>query len=182
MIFRLSVRAFTKLFDEDHEEFLSPLFTDTFLSKPFVTDAGITHARPCWGRSVGRVLILHVCVCSEPLSGVIEGVSAGLFLIASMVGLIVLLICRQKVHKLWVWLYPSLLKLKYSKCSWSSHQLWREADDDGVVQQWSVCGIRFSLHNYCDQKNSEWQCYRKNLSNFNFMSWFLFFLQWMMHL
>lgn len=43
MIFRLSVRAFTKLFDEDHEEFLSPLYTDTYLSKPFMTDAGITH-------------------------------------------------------------------------------------------------------------------------------------------
>ncbi|XP_056097084.1 receptor-type tyrosine-protein phosphatase beta-like, partial [Rhinichthys klamathensis goyatoka] len=73
--YRLSVRAFTKLFDEDHEEFLSPLFTDTYLSQPFVTDA-------------------------EPLSGVIEGVSAGLFLIATMGGLIVLLICRQKVHKM----------------------------------------------------------------------------------
>ncbi|RXN09470.1 receptor-type tyrosine- phosphatase beta [Labeo rohita] len=73
--YRLSVRAFTKLFDEDHEEFLSPLYTDTYLSKPFMTEA-------------------------EPLSGVIEGVSAGLFLIATMVGLIVLLICRQKVHKM----------------------------------------------------------------------------------
>ncbi|KAK9952792.1 hypothetical protein ABG768_018599 [Culter alburnus] len=73
--YRLSVRAFTKLFDEDHEDFLSPLYTDTYLSKPFMTD-------------------------SEPLTGVIEGVSAGLFLIATMVGLIVLLICRQKVHKM----------------------------------------------------------------------------------
>uniref|UniRef100_A0A673G857 protein-tyrosine-phosphatase n=1 Tax=Sinocyclocheilus rhinocerous TaxID=307959 RepID=A0A673G857_9TELE len=73
--YRLSVRAFTQLFDENHEEFLSPLYTDTYLSKPFMTDA-------------------------EPLSGVIEGVSAGLFLIATMVGLIVLLICRQKVHKM----------------------------------------------------------------------------------
>lgn len=105
VIFRLSVRAFTKLFDEDHEEFLSPLFTDTFLSKPFVTDAGTTHGSATLraiGRSVGRtcVLIPHICVCSEPLSGVIEGVSAGLFLIATMVGLIVLLICRQKAHKM----------------------------------------------------------------------------------
>ncbi|KTF85291.1 hypothetical protein cypCar_00041988, partial [Cyprinus carpio] len=72
--YRLSVRAFTKLFDEKHQEFLSPLYTDTYLSKPIMTDA-------------------------EPLSGVIEGVSAGLFLIATMVGLIVLLICRRKVHK-----------------------------------------------------------------------------------
>ncbi|XP_067292264.1 receptor-type tyrosine-protein phosphatase beta-like [Pseudorasbora parva] len=73
--YRISVRAFTKLFDEDPEEFPSPLYTDTYLSKPFMTDA-------------------------EPLTGVIEGVSAGLFLIATMVGLIVLLICRQKVHKM----------------------------------------------------------------------------------
>ncbi|XP_051545389.1 receptor-type tyrosine-protein phosphatase beta-like isoform X2 [Myxocyprinus asiaticus] len=73
--YRLSVRAFTKLFDEKDEEFLSPLYTDTYLSMPFTTDA-------------------------EPLSGVIEGVSAGLFLFATMVGLIVLLICRQKAHKM----------------------------------------------------------------------------------
>lgn len=73
--YRLSVRAFTKLYDEDREEFLSPLYTDTYLSKPLLTHA-------------------------EPLSGVIEGVSAGLFLIATMVGLIVLLVCRQKVHKM----------------------------------------------------------------------------------
>ncbi|XP_051975125.1 receptor-type tyrosine-protein phosphatase beta-like isoform X2 [Xyrauchen texanus] len=73
--YRLSVRAFTKLFDEKNEEFLSPLYTDTYLSMPFTTDA-------------------------EPLSGVIEGVSAGLFLFATMVGLLVLLICRQKAHKM----------------------------------------------------------------------------------
>ncbi|XP_059402714.1 receptor-type tyrosine-protein phosphatase beta-like [Carassius carassius] len=73
--YRLSIRAFTKLFDEKDEEFISPLYTDTYLSKPITTDA-------------------------EPLSGVIEGVSAGLFLIATMVGLIVLLICRRKVHKM----------------------------------------------------------------------------------
>lgn len=42
VILRLGVRAFTKLFDEDDEEFLSPLYTDTYLSKPLMTDAGIT--------------------------------------------------------------------------------------------------------------------------------------------
>ncbi|XP_059391902.1 receptor-type tyrosine-protein phosphatase beta-like [Carassius carassius] len=68
--YRLSIRAFTKLSGD-----LSALYTDTYLSKPFMTDA-------------------------EPLNGVIAGVSAGLFLIATMVGLIVLLICRQKVHKM----------------------------------------------------------------------------------
>ncbi|XP_057185222.1 receptor-type tyrosine-protein phosphatase beta-like isoform X3 [Triplophysa rosa] len=73
--YRISIRAFTKLFDEKLEEFLAPLYTDTFLSVPFTTHA-------------------------EPLSGVIEGISAGLFLIATMVGLIVLLICRQKAHKI----------------------------------------------------------------------------------
>ncbi len=31
-----------ELFDEDREEFLSPLYTDTYLSKPLMTDAGIT--------------------------------------------------------------------------------------------------------------------------------------------
>ncbi|XP_053091266.1 receptor-type tyrosine-protein phosphatase beta [Pangasianodon hypophthalmus] len=65
--YRLSVRAFTQLGS-------SPLFRDTFLSLPLVTDR-------------------------EPLGGVIEGVSAGLFLIISVVGIIVILICRHKTHK-----------------------------------------------------------------------------------
>lgn len=39
---RLSVRAFTQLFDEDRNDDMdgSPLFTDTFLSLPVVTEAG----------------------------------------------------------------------------------------------------------------------------------------------
>ena len=47
---------------------------------------------------------LHSCLSlpTEPLSGVIEGVSAGLFLIATMVGVAALLICRQKARKVWV--------------------------------------------------------------------------------
>ncbi|KAG9272106.1 receptor-type tyrosine-protein phosphatase beta [Astyanax mexicanus] len=72
--YRLSVRAFTQLSDEDQGESSSPLFTDTYLSLPFLTD-------------------------TEPGGGVIEGISAGFFLIASVVGLAVLLIYRQKVHK-----------------------------------------------------------------------------------
>ncbi|XP_047658277.1 receptor-type tyrosine-protein phosphatase beta-like isoform X2 [Tachysurus fulvidraco] len=52
----------------------SPLFRDTYFSPPLVTDA-------------------------EPLGGVIEGVSAGLFLIISVVGIIIILICRHKTHK-----------------------------------------------------------------------------------
>uniref|UniRef100_W5L1Z3 protein-tyrosine-phosphatase n=1 Tax=Astyanax mexicanus TaxID=7994 RepID=W5L1Z3_ASTMX len=72
--YRLSVRAFTQLSDEDQGESSSPLFTDTYMSLPFLTD-------------------------TEPGGGVIEGISAGFFLIASVVGLAVLLIYRQKVHK-----------------------------------------------------------------------------------
>ncbi|XP_044211802.1 receptor-type tyrosine-protein phosphatase beta-like isoform X1 [Thunnus albacares] len=74
--YRLSVRAFTQLFDEDRNSFIvsSPLYNDTYLSLPLVTEA-------------------------EPLSGVIEGISAGMFLIAVMVGVSVLLVCRQKSRK-----------------------------------------------------------------------------------
>ncbi|XP_062276737.1 receptor-type tyrosine-protein phosphatase beta-like [Scomber scombrus] len=74
--YRISVRAFTQLFDEEKNSFVvsSPLYTDTFLSLPLVTEA-------------------------EPLSGVIEGISAGLFLIAVVVGVGVLLLCRQKSRK-----------------------------------------------------------------------------------
>ncbi|XP_053361387.1 receptor-type tyrosine-protein phosphatase beta-like isoform X1 [Clarias gariepinus] len=64
--YRISVRAFTQL--------SPPLFRDTFLSHPLVTER-------------------------EPLVGVIEGVSAGLFLIVSVVGIIIILICRHKTRK-----------------------------------------------------------------------------------
>uniref|UniRef100_A0A673A5V4 protein-tyrosine-phosphatase n=1 Tax=Sphaeramia orbicularis TaxID=375764 RepID=A0A673A5V4_9TELE len=46
--YRLSIRAFTRLFDENHKEFPQPLFTDTYLSTPLRTHA-------------------------EPLGGVVEG-------------------------------------------------------------------------------------------------------------
>ncbi|KPP72622.1 Receptor-type tyrosine-protein phosphatase beta-like, partial [Scleropages formosus] len=72
---RLSIRAFTKLLDEERREFPQPLYTDTFLSLPLVTEA-------------------------EPLNGVIKGISAGMFLIAMVIGVTALLICRQKVRKL----------------------------------------------------------------------------------
>uniref|UniRef100_A0A4W4GWX5 protein-tyrosine-phosphatase n=1 Tax=Electrophorus electricus TaxID=8005 RepID=A0A4W4GWX5_ELEEL len=72
--YRLSVRAFTQLSDEVQGDVSSPLYTDTYLSLPLVTQ-------------------------TEPLGGVIEGVSAGLFLIVSMVGITVLLICKHKAHK-----------------------------------------------------------------------------------
>ncbi|XP_067349544.1 receptor-type tyrosine-protein phosphatase beta-like isoform X3 [Channa argus] len=71
--YRLSVRAFTQLFDEDKND-SSPLFTDTYLSLPMVTEA-------------------------EPLSGVIEGISAGMFLIVVLVGVTALFVCRHKARK-----------------------------------------------------------------------------------
>ncbi|XP_040894959.1 receptor-type tyrosine-protein phosphatase beta-like isoform X5 [Toxotes jaculatrix] len=74
--YRLSVRAFTQLFDEEKNgvPVSSPLYADTYLSVPVVTEA-------------------------EPLSGVIEGVSAGMFLIVMMVGVTALLVCRHKARK-----------------------------------------------------------------------------------
>uniref|UniRef100_A0A2K6CA67 Receptor-type tyrosine-protein phosphatase beta n=1 Tax=Macaca nemestrina TaxID=9545 RepID=A0A2K6CA67_MACNE len=70
--YRISIRAFTQLFDEDLKEFTKPLYSDTFFSLPITTE-------------------------SEPLFGAIEGVSAGLFLIGMLVAVVALLICRQKV-------------------------------------------------------------------------------------
>ncbi|XP_012575988.1 PREDICTED: receptor-type tyrosine-protein phosphatase beta isoform X2 [Condylura cristata] len=69
--YRISIRAFTQLFDEDLKEFKNPLYSDTFFSLPITTE-------------------------SEPLFGVIEGVSAGLFLIGMLVAVVALFICRQK--------------------------------------------------------------------------------------
>ncbi|XP_057613431.1 receptor-type tyrosine-protein phosphatase beta isoform X2 [Chionomys nivalis] len=71
--YRISIRAFTQLFDEDLKEFTKPLYSDTFFSLPITTK-------------------------SEPLFGVIEGVSAGLFLIGMLVALVAFFICRQKTN------------------------------------------------------------------------------------
>uniref|UniRef100_A0A8C4V0L0 protein-tyrosine-phosphatase n=1 Tax=Falco tinnunculus TaxID=100819 RepID=A0A8C4V0L0_FALTI len=70
--YRISIRAFTQLFSEDPKELPKPLFADTFFSLPITTEA-------------------------EPLFGVIEGVSAGLFLIVMVVAVTALFVCRQKV-------------------------------------------------------------------------------------
>uniref|UniRef100_A0A8D0KTC3 protein-tyrosine-phosphatase n=1 Tax=Strix occidentalis caurina TaxID=311401 RepID=A0A8D0KTC3_STROC len=70
--YRISIRAFTQLFSEDPRELPTPLFADTFFSLPITTEA-------------------------EPLFGVIEGVSAGLFLIVMLVAVTALFVCRQKV-------------------------------------------------------------------------------------
>ncbi|XP_038563697.1 receptor-type tyrosine-protein phosphatase beta [Micropterus salmoides] len=72
--YRLSVRAFTRLFDENHREFPQPLFSDTYLSSPLRTHA-------------------------EPLGGVVEGLSAGMFLIGMMVAVVSLLVYRQRLRK-----------------------------------------------------------------------------------
>ncbi|XP_056280554.1 receptor-type tyrosine-protein phosphatase beta isoform X2 [Pseudoliparis swirei] len=72
--YRLSVRAFTRLFDENHREVPEPLFTDTYLSSPLRTH-------------------------SEPLGGVVEGLSAGMFLIGMMVAVVSLLVYRQRLRK-----------------------------------------------------------------------------------
>uniref|UniRef100_A0A8C6VPX7 protein-tyrosine-phosphatase n=1 Tax=Nothobranchius furzeri TaxID=105023 RepID=A0A8C6VPX7_NOTFU len=62
--YRLSVRAFTQMFEKE------------------TTDS--------------QQLFLPL----EPLSGVIEGISAGLFLIIMIIGITALLICRHRAHKL----------------------------------------------------------------------------------
>uniref|UniRef100_A0A3Q3J0X5 protein-tyrosine-phosphatase n=1 Tax=Monopterus albus TaxID=43700 RepID=A0A3Q3J0X5_MONAL len=72
--YRLSVRAFTRLFDENRQEFAQPLFTDVYLSAPLRTHA-------------------------EPLGGVVEGLSAGMFLIGMMVAVVSLLVYRQRLRK-----------------------------------------------------------------------------------
>ncbi|KAF7694166.1 receptor-type tyrosine-protein phosphatase beta [Silurus meridionalis] len=72
--YRLSVRAFTQLFDDENREMSHPLFSDTYLSLPLWTQA-------------------------EPLVGVVEGISAALFLIGMMIAVTALLIFRQRVRK-----------------------------------------------------------------------------------
>ncbi|KAM8862011.1 receptor-type tyrosine-protein phosphatase beta isoform 2-T2 [Synchiropus picturatus] len=72
--YRLSIRAFTQLFDDGKNEYSLPLFTDTYMSLPVVTHA-------------------------EPLGGVVEGISAGVFLMAVMVAVTALLVCRLKSRK-----------------------------------------------------------------------------------
>ncbi|XP_061770385.1 receptor-type tyrosine-protein phosphatase beta [Nerophis ophidion] len=72
--YRLSVRAYTRLFDETDKEFPQPLFSDTYLSTPLRTQA-------------------------EPLGGVVEGLSASVFLLGLMVAVVSLLLYRHRLHK-----------------------------------------------------------------------------------
>ncbi|XP_062913778.1 receptor-type tyrosine-protein phosphatase beta isoform X1 [Mobula hypostoma] len=70
--YRISVRAFTQLFDEDMG---NPLFSDTYFSLPITTE-------------------------SEPLFGVIEGASVGVFLIILLISVMAVILCRRKVKSL----------------------------------------------------------------------------------
>uniref|UniRef100_H3C9X6 protein-tyrosine-phosphatase n=1 Tax=Tetraodon nigroviridis TaxID=99883 RepID=H3C9X6_TETNG len=72
--YRLSVRAFTRLLDDRRRELPEPLFSDTYLSSPIRTHA-------------------------EPLGGVVEGLSAGMFLIGVTGVVLSLLVYRQRLRK-----------------------------------------------------------------------------------
>uniref|UniRef100_A0A672YI87 protein-tyrosine-phosphatase n=1 Tax=Sphaeramia orbicularis TaxID=375764 RepID=A0A672YI87_9TELE len=104
--YRLSIRAFTQLFDEEKNGVIasSPLYTDTYMSLPVVTEA-------------------------EPLTGVIEGISAGMFLIAVMVGVTALLVCRQKT------LSVRLRRLPIKIVNFESHYIKLQADSNYLLSE-----------------------------------------------
>ncbi|XP_038161140.1 receptor-type tyrosine-protein phosphatase beta isoform X2 [Cyprinodon tularosa] len=94
--YRLSVRAFTRLFDKNHREVDQPLFSDTYLSSPLRTHA-------------------------EPLGGVVEGLSAGMFLIGMMVAVVSLLAYRQRLRKVAVQENPVVRM-----------SMWKEVPSSGI--------------------------------------------------
>ncbi|XP_072528839.1 receptor-type tyrosine-protein phosphatase beta [Salminus brasiliensis] len=96
MSYRLSVRAFTQLFDDNNKEFSHPLFSDTYLSTPLRTQA-------------------------EPLGGIVEGISAGLFLISMMIAITTLIIYRQRVRKVAVQESPVVRM-----------SMWKEVPSSGI--------------------------------------------------
>lgn len=103
-VHRLSVRAFTKLFDENHREVGEPLFSDTYLCTPLKTHAGERKTcRPVTFDPPEKVPVRwsNACSPSEPLGGVVEGLSAGMFLIGMMVAVVSLLVYRQRLRKVW---------------------------------------------------------------------------------
>uniref|UniRef100_A0A8C1IAS0 protein-tyrosine-phosphatase n=1 Tax=Cyprinus carpio TaxID=7962 RepID=A0A8C1IAS0_CYPCA len=55
--YRLSVRAFTQLFDEENRECVHPLHTDTYLSLPIMTQSG-------------KTLFLKFLLCTSPVQAV----------------------------------------------------------------------------------------------------------------
>ncbi|XP_073725516.1 receptor-type tyrosine-protein phosphatase beta [Misgurnus anguillicaudatus] len=86
--YRLSVRAFTQLFDEENREFAQVLYTDTYFSIPLLTQ-------------------------SAPRNGVMGGIMAATFLITIVIIVTALLIYRKKAHKIAVQESP-VMKL----CMW----------------------------------------------------------------
>ncbi|XP_016338548.1 receptor-type tyrosine-protein phosphatase beta isoform X2 [Sinocyclocheilus anshuiensis] len=73
--YRLSVRAFTQLFDEENRECVHPLYTDTYLSLPLTTQ-------------------------SAPRNGLTGGITAATFLVAMVLAVTALLIYRKRAHKI----------------------------------------------------------------------------------
>uniref|UniRef100_A0A4W4H3K3 protein-tyrosine-phosphatase n=1 Tax=Electrophorus electricus TaxID=8005 RepID=A0A4W4H3K3_ELEEL len=73
-----------------------------------------------------------VCLCECPLGGVIEGVSAGLFLIVSMVGITVLLICKHKAHKR---IFPRFPHSPIKLTNFESHLTKLQADSNFLLSQ-----------------------------------------------
>ncbi|XP_051544635.1 LOW QUALITY PROTEIN: receptor-type tyrosine-protein phosphatase beta-like [Myxocyprinus asiaticus] len=88
--YRLSVRAFTQLFDEENREFAHPLYTDTYLSLPLLT---------------------------QPVSsnGLTAGITTAAFLITMMIAVTALLIYRKRAHKIAVQESP-VMKM----CMWKA--------------------------------------------------------------
>ncbi|XP_077450252.1 receptor-type tyrosine-protein phosphatase beta [Stigmatopora argus] len=95
--YRLSVRAFTRLFDENNREFPEPLFSDTYLSAPLRTRA-------------------------EPLRGVVEGLSASVFLLGVTVAVASLLLYRFRLRKVKALGESPLMRV----------DLWKEVPDAGM--------------------------------------------------
>ncbi|XP_016334746.1 receptor-type tyrosine-protein phosphatase beta-like, partial [Sinocyclocheilus anshuiensis] len=88
--YRLSVRAFTQLFDDENKECVHPLYTDTYLSLPLLTQ-------------------------SAPRNGLTGGITAATFLVAMMLALTALLIYRKRAHKIAVQESP-VMKM----CMWKA--------------------------------------------------------------
>lgn len=88
--YRLSIRAFTQLFDEENREFAHPLYTDTYLSLPLLT-------------------------LSAPRNGLTGGITAATFLVAMVLAVTALLIYRKRAHKIAVQESP-VMKM----CMWKA--------------------------------------------------------------
>ncbi|XP_050963599.1 receptor-type tyrosine-protein phosphatase beta [Labeo rohita] len=88
--YRLSIRAFTQLFDEENRECAHPLYTDTYLSLPILTQ-------------------------SAPRNGLTGGITAATFLVTMVLAVTALLIYRKRAHKIAVQESP-VMKM----CMWKA--------------------------------------------------------------